>query len=44
MEELVKLLRSEPGRVVELDLRRYSSLDSTEYIDLKVRLQLKKQI
>jgi hypothetical protein len=25
-------------------LRRYSSLDSTQYIDLKVRLQLKKQI
>jgi C-terminal processing protease CtpA/Prc len=44
MEQLVKLLRSEPDRVVELDLRRYSSLDSTQYIDLKVRLQLKKQI
>lgn len=44
MEQLVKLLRSEPGRIVELDLRRYTSLDSTEYIDLKVRLQLKKQI
>jgi len=44
MEQLVKLLRSEPDRVVELDLRRYSSLNSTEYIDLKVRLQLKKQI
>jgi hypothetical protein len=25
-------------------LRRYSTLDSTEYIDFKVRLQLKKQI
>ena len=44
MEQLVKLLRSEPDRIVELDLRRYTSLDSTEYIDLKVRLQLKKQI
>jgi C-terminal processing protease CtpA/Prc len=44
MEQLVKLLRSEPGRIVELDLRRYTYLDSTEYIDLKVRLQLKKQI
>lgn len=44
MDQLVKLLRSEPGRIVELDLRRYTSLDSTEYIDLKVRLQLKKQI
>lgn len=44
MEQLVKLLRSEPGRVVELDLRRYSSQDSTQYIDLQIRLQLKKQI
>ena len=44
MEQLVKLLRSEPDRVVELDLRRYSSQNSNEYIDLKVRLQLKKQI
>jgi C-terminal processing protease CtpA/Prc len=44
MEELVKLLRSEPGRVVELELRRYSSQNPTEYIDFKVRLQLKKQI
>jgi predicted aspartyl protease len=44
LEQLVKLLRSEPDRVVELDLRRYSSLDATQYIDLKVRLQLKKQI
>ena len=44
MEQLVKLLRSEPGRVVVLDLRRYSSLDATQYIDFQVRLQLKKQI
>jgi hypothetical protein len=29
---------------VELELRRYSSQNSTEYIDFKVRLQLKKQI
>jgi predicted aspartyl protease len=44
MEQLVKLLRSEPGRVVVLDLRRYSSSDATQYVDLQVRLQLKKQI
>lgn len=44
MEQLVKLLRSEPGRVVEFDLRRYSSQDSTQYIDLQIRLQLRKQI
>lgn len=44
MEQLVKLLRSEPGRVVVLDLRRYSSPDATQYVDLQVRLQLKKQI
>ena len=44
MPEVVKLLRSEEGKEIELEIRRYQGLDLTKYEDLRFRFILKKQI
>ncbi|MDI1321472.1 MAG: aspartyl protease family protein [Algoriphagus sp.] len=44
MPEVVKLLRSEEGKEVELEIRRYEGLDLTKFEDLRFKFILKKQI
>ncbi|RAI95157.1 aspartyl protease [Algoriphagus yeomjeoni] len=44
LSEINKLLRSEPGKKIELEIRRYESDDLTKYKDLKFTLTLKQQI
>ncbi|PZX47020.1 aspartyl protease family protein [Algoriphagus chordae] len=42
--EINKLLRSEPGKVIELEIRRYKADDLSIWEDLKFTFTLKKQI
>lgn len=44
MDQLVKLLRSEEGREIQLELRRYTQAGSRIFQDFSVRFLLKKQI
>jgi predicted aspartyl protease len=44
MAEVFKLLRSEEGREIQLEMRRYINNDLTNYSDYKVNIYLKKQI
>lgn len=44
MPEVVKLLRSEENREIQLEIRRYEGMDLTKYEDLQFRIKLKKQI
>ena len=44
MDLLVKLLRSEEGKEVQLEVRRYSQPGSASFEDLRFRFLLKKQI
>lgn len=44
LSEIFKLLRSEEGREIQLEMRRYVGNDLTNYSDYKVSLFLKKQI
>jgi len=44
LSELFKLLRSEEGKEIQLEMRRYQSDDLTEFDDYKVSIFLKKQI
>ncbi|WP_425636882.1 aspartyl protease family protein [Algoriphagus yeomjeoni] len=44
LSEINKMLRSEPGKKIELEIRRYESDDLTKYKDLKFTLTLKQQI
>jgi hypothetical protein len=44
MDQLVKLLRSEEGKEVLLEVRRYSQPGSPAFEDLRFRFFLKKQI
>ncbi len=42
--ELNKLFRSEEGRVIELELRRYDPVDSKKWENLRIKIKLEKQI
>jgi predicted aspartyl protease len=42
--EVNKLFRSEEGRVIELELRRYDPADSKKWENIKLRVKLQKQI
>ena len=44
MDQLVKLLRSEEGKEIQLEVRRYSQPGSRLFEDLRIRFFLKKQI
>jgi predicted aspartyl protease len=44
LSEIFKLFRSEEGREIQLEMRRYVGNDLTNYSDYKVSLFLKKQI
>lgn len=44
LSELFKLLRSEEGKEIQLEMRRYQSDDLTQFDDYKVSIFLKKQI
>jgi predicted aspartyl protease len=44
MDQLVKLLRSEEGKEIQLEVRRYSQPGSPAFEDLRFRFLLKKQI
>jgi hypothetical protein len=44
LSEIFKLLRSEEGQEIQLEMRRYVGNDLTKYSDYKVSLFLKKQI
>ncbi len=44
LSEIFKLLRSEEGREIELEMRRYIGDDLTKFSDYKVSIYLKKQI
>jgi C-terminal processing protease CtpA/Prc len=44
LSEIFKLLRSEEGREIQLEMRRYVGNDLNKYSDYKVSLFLKKQI
>ena len=44
LEQLFKLLRSEEGREIDLELRRYVNNDLRNFSDFKASLQLKKQL
>ncbi|MFC5626569.1 aspartyl protease family protein [Algoriphagus winogradskyi] len=44
LSEINKLLRSVPGKKIELEIRRYESDDLTKYKDLKFSLILRQQI
>jgi hypothetical protein len=44
LSEIFKLLKSEEGREIQLEMRRYEGNDLTKYSDYKVSLFLKKQI
>lgn len=44
LTEINKLLRSDPGKKIELDIRRYESDDLTKYKDLKFTITLRQQI
>jgi len=42
--EVNKLFRSEEGRVIELELRRYDAVDRKKWENIKLRVKLQKQI
>jgi predicted aspartyl protease len=42
--EVTKLFRSEEGRVIELELRRYDAVDRKKWENIKLRVKLQKQI
>lgn len=44
LEQLFKLLRSEEGREIQFELRRYVNNDLTNFSDFKAGLRLKKQL
>ncbi|SFT76856.1 Aspartyl protease [Algoriphagus locisalis] len=44
LAEINKLLRSDPGKKIELEVRRYDGDDVSKYTDLKFTLILKQQI
>lgn len=44
MSEVVKLLRSEEGKEIEMEIRRYEGMDLTKYEDLQFKFILRKQI
>jgi C-terminal processing protease CtpA/Prc len=44
MDQLVKLLRSEEGKEIQMEVRRYSQPRSPAFEDLRFRFLLKKQI
>lgn len=44
LSELFKLLRSEEGKEIQLEMRRYQNEDLSNYSDYKVSIYLKKQI
>ncbi|MBN7809609.1 aspartyl protease family protein [Algoriphagus sp. H41] len=44
LSEIFKLLRSEEGREIEFEMRRYIGDDLSQYSDYKVSIYLKKQI
>lgn len=44
LSEVIKLFRSEEGKEIELEIRRYEGLDLTKFEDMRFRIVLKKQI
>jgi predicted aspartyl protease len=44
LSDIFKLLRSEEGKEIQLEMRRYHSQDLTDFDDYKVSIYLKKQI
>lgn len=44
MSDIAKLFRSEEGKVIEIEVRRYFDDDLSEYEDFKYRILLQKQI
>ena len=44
LSDIIKLFRSEEGKEIELEIRRYEGLDLEKYEDLVFRIILKKQI
>ena len=44
MAEIFKLLRSEEGREIKLELRRYLNNDLSNFSDFKLNFYLKKQL
>ncbi len=44
LSEINKLFRSEEGREIELEIRRYEGMDITKFEDMRFRIVLKKQI
>jgi len=44
IESVVKLLRSEEGREITLEIRRYLNNDLQQFTDMGISLQLKKQL
>jgi predicted aspartyl protease len=44
IESVVKLLRSEEGREITLEIRRYLNNDLRQFTDMSISLQLKKQL
>lgn len=44
LSEVIKLLRSEEGKEIEFEIRRYEGMDLEKYEDLTFRIILKKQI
>lgn len=44
LSDVIKLLRSEEGKEIEFEVRRYEGLDLTKYEDMVFRIVLKKQI
>lgn len=44
MTELFKLFRSDEGKEIQLEMRRYVNNDLNNYSDYKVSIFLKKQI
>jgi C-terminal processing protease CtpA/Prc len=44
MAEVFKLLRSEEGKEIQLEMRRYTNNDLSNFSDYQVSIYLKKQI
>jgi predicted aspartyl protease len=44
LSEIIKLLRSEEGKEIELEIRRYEGMDINKFEDMRFRIVLKKQI
>nr|WP_296701832.1 aspartyl protease family protein [Algoriphagus sp.] len=44
LSDIIKLFRSEEGKEIELEIRRYEGMDLTKFEDMRFRIVLKKQI